>query len=484
MPIEYILLGTSLLLILSVVASKVTDRFGIPALLIFLGLGMLAGSDGIGGIQFDDPGFAQSVGVISLSLILFSGGLDTEIESIRPILRRGILLSTVGVLLTTVVLALFAQVILGFPLLEGLLLGAIVSSTDAAAVFSILSSKGASLKGRLKPLLELESGSNDPMAVFLTISMIVMVQSPELAFSSQFLINFIQQMVLGAALGILLGWATFLLVNQLRLGHEGLYPVLTLGMALFTYALTNWVGGSGFLAVYLAAIIFSRHDFIHKRSIIRFHDGLAWLVQIVMFLTLGLLVFPSRLIEVIIPGLLLALALMFIARPAGVFVSLLGSSFSWRKRTLVAWVGLRGAAPIVLATFPLLAGVPQADLIFHVIFFVVLTSVLLQGTSIPLVARWLKVDEPAPHRRLYPIEYNKFEGLTSELVEMPIPAGSPADGRRIVEMDLPDEFLIILIAREDEFMVPSGGTTLQGGDVLLVLSEQDAFDRVKKRWVA
>jgi potassium/hydrogen antiporter len=483
MPIEYILLGTSLLLILSVVASKVTDRFGIPALLIFLGLGMLAGSDGIGGIQFDDPALAQSVGVISLSLILFAGGLDTEIASIRPIMGRGILLSTLGVTLTTLVLALFAQAILGFTLLEGLLLGAIVSSTDAAAVFSILSSKGASLKGRLKPLLELESGSNDPMAVFLTISMIVMVQSPELAFSPQFLINFIQQMVLGAALGILLGWVTFHLVNQLRLGHDGLYPVLTLAMALLTYALTNWVGGSGFLAVYLAGIILSRHDFIHKRSLIRFHDGLAWLVQIVMFLTLGLLVFPSRLVEVIIPSLLLALALMFVARPAGVFVSLLGSSFSLRKQALVAWVGLRGAAPIVLATFPLLAGIPQADLIFHVIFFVVLTSVLLQGTSIPLVARWLKVDEPSPQRRLYPIEYNKFEGLKSELVELPVPAGSLADGRRIVEMDLPEEFLVILIAREDEFLIPSGGTALQGGDVMLVLSEKDALDRVKNRWM-
>jgi potassium/hydrogen antiporter len=483
MPIVFILLGVSLLLILSVVASKVTDRFGIPALLLFLVLGMLAGSDGIGGIQFDDPALAQSVGVVALAFILFAGGLDTEIEQIRPVIRRGILLSTLGVMLTTLVLALFARAILGFTLLEGLLLGAIVSSTDAAAVFSILSSKGATLKGRLRPLLELESGSNDPMAVFLTISMIVMVKSPELAFSPQFLVSFIQQMVLGAALGILLGWITFYMINQLRLGHEGLYPVLTLSMALFAYALTDWVGGSGFLAVYLAGITLSRHDFIHKRSLIRFHDGLAWLVQIVMFLTLGLLVFPSRLIDVAIPGLLLALALMLVARPVGVLISLLGSSFNFRKQIFVAWVGLRGAAPIVLATFQLLAGVPQADLIFHVIFFVVLTSVLLQGTSISTVARWLKVDAPAPPRRLYPIEYNKFQGLTSELVEMPIPVGSLADGVRIVEMGLPDEFLVILIAREDEFLVPSGGTTLQGGDVMLVLSEKEAFDRVKQHWV-
>jgi potassium/hydrogen antiporter len=482
MPIEYILLGVSLLLILSVVASKVTDRFGIPALLLFLGLGMLAGSEGIGGIFFDDPALAQYVGIVSLVMILFAGGMETPIESVRPVIRHGVLLSTLGVVITATVLAVFSQWILGFTLLQGLLLGAIVSSTDAAAVFSILSSKGVSLKGRLVPLLELESGSNDPMAVFLTTSMIMLVQSPDLALP-QFLISFLQQLVLGGLLGVLLGWVTYYLINQLRLGHDGLYPVLTMAMALFTYALTDWIGGSGFLAVYLAGIVLSRHDFIHKNSLVRFHDGLAWLVQIVMFLTLGLLVFPSRLFEVAIPGMLLALALMLIARPAGVLISLFNSSFDWRKKTFISWVGLRGAAPIVLATFPLIAGVPEADLIFHVIFFVVLTSVLLQGTSIPLVARWLKVDAPAAPRRLYPIEFNKFKGLTSELAEMPIPTGSLADGRRIVEMDLPDEFLVILIARGEEFLVPSGGTTLQGGDVMLVLSEKEAFERVKERWM-
>jgi potassium/hydrogen antiporter len=483
LPVEYILLGASLLIILSVIASKVTDRFGIPALLLFLILGMLAGSDGIGGIYFDDPALAQFVGVLSLALILFAGGLDTPVDRIRSVLMRGAILATLGVLLTAIVLALFAQAILGFSLLEGLLLGAIVSSTDAAAVFSVLRSKGVSLKGRLEPLLELESGSNDPMAVFLTISLIAMVQSPELAFSPQFLVSFIQQMVLGGTIGFALGWVAYYLINHLRLGYDGLYPVFTLSMALFTYSITNWVGGSGFLAVYLAGIVLSRHDFIHKRSLIRFHDGLAWLMQIVMFLTLGLLVFPSRLVQVAIPGLLLALALIFVARPGGVFLSMIGTRFSFREQVLVSWVGLRGATPIILATFPLLVGIPQSDLIFHMIFFVVLTSVLLQGTTIPVVARWLKVSSPAPPRRYYPIEFNKFDGLASELTEMPIPTGSAADGRRIVEMDLPDDFLVILISRGAEFLVPSGGTALQGGDVLLVLSEKESFEQVKERWV-
>jgi potassium/hydrogen antiporter len=483
LPVEYILLGASLLIILSVIASKVTDRFGIPALLLFLILGMLAGSDGIGGIYFDDPALAQFVGVLSLALILFAGGLDTPVDRIRSVLMRGAILATLGVLLTAIVLALFAQAILGFSLLEGLLLGAIVSSTDAAAVFSVLRSKGVSLKGRLEPLLELESGSNDPMAVFLTISLIAMVQSPELAFSPQFLVSFIQQMVLGGTIGFALGWVAYYLINHLRLGYDGLYPVFTLSMALFTYSITNWVGGSGFLAVYLAGIVLSRHDFIHKRSLIRFHDGLAWLMQIVMFLTLGLLVFPSRLVQVAIPGLLLALALIFVARPVGVFLSMIGTRFSFREQVLVSWVGLRGATPIILATFPLLVGIPQSDLIFHMIFFVVLTSVLLQGTTIPVVARWLKVSSPAPPRRYYPIEFNKFDGLASELTEMPIPTGSAADGRRIVATDLPDDFLVILISRGAEFLVHSGGTALQGGDVLLVLSEKESFEQVKERWV-
>ncbi|HSV85115.1 MAG TPA: potassium/proton antiporter [Levilinea sp.] len=483
LPVETILLGASLLIILSVIASKVTDRFGIPALLLFLLLGMLAGSDGIGGIYFDDAALAQFVGVLSLALILFSGGLDTSVNRIRPVISRSVMLSILGVVLTAAVFALFARAILGFTMLEGLLLGAIVSSTDAAAVFSILRSKGTELKGNLEPLLELESGSNDPTAVFLTVSMITMVKSPELAFSPLFLISFFQQMGVGAALGLLLGWVACFLVNQLRLGNEGLYPALTLSIALFTYALAHWAGGSGFLAVYLAGIVLSRHDFIHKRSLIRFHDGLAWLMQIVMFLTLGLLVFPSRLVHVALPGLLLALALIFVARPAGVMITMLGSSFSWRERTLISWVGLRGATPIILATFPLLAGVPQSDLIFNMIFFVVLTSVLLQGTTIPLVARWLKVNAPAPVRRRYPIEFNKFGNLSSELDEMLIPPGSAADGRRIVEMELPDDFLVILIARGDEFLLPSGSSVLQSSDVLLVLSEKKSFDQVKTRWI-
>ncbi|HEU65331.1 MAG TPA: potassium/proton antiporter, partial [Chloroflexi bacterium] len=445
---EYILIGASILLLMSVLVSKISDRLGIPALLLFLILGMLAGSDGPGGIYFDDPALAQFVGVVALVLILFSGGLDTEWNRVRPVIKEGLILSTLGVFITALVVGLFASVLLGFSLVEGLLLGSIVSSTDAAAVFSVLRSKGISLKGQLKPLLELESGSNDPMAIFLTVGLIQLITQPDL--SPVNLIGlFVLQMLVGAVLGYGMGRVMLFLVNRLKLGYEGLYPVLTLSLVFLTFGLTDAIGGSGFLAVYLAGIVLGHHDCIHKRSLLRFHDGLAWLMQIAMFLTLGLLVFPSRLVPIIGIGLLIAGCLMFVARPVSIFVGLLSSALNWREKTFMSWVGLRGAVPIILATFPLLARIPQAELIFNVIFFIVLTSVLLQGTSIPLIARWLRVDAPAISKRLYPIEYTPMGGLKSELKELPVPSNSHMAGKAIVELGLPADFLVILIARDN-----------------------------------
>lgn len=477
---EFVLIGASVLLLLSVLVSTVSDRFGIPALLLFLVLGMLAGADGFGRIYFDDPALAQFIGVIALVLILFSGGLDTEWEVIRPVLKEGMLLSTLGVLLTALVVGVFTSALLGLSLIEGLLVGSIVSSTDAAAVFSVLRSKGISLKGQLKPLLELESGSNDPMAIFLTIGLIQLITQPDLSPVS--LIGlFIRQMLVGAIFGYIMGRVLLFLINRLKLGYEGLYPVLTLSLVFLTFGLTDAVGGSGFLAVYLAGIVLRQHDFIHKRSLVRFHDGLAWLMQIAMFLTLGLLVFPTRLVPIVGVGLLTAICLIFVARPVGIFVSLLPSALTWREKALVSWVGLRGAAPIILATFPLLAGIPQADLIFNLVFFVVLTSVLLQGTSISAAARLLKVDAPATPKRMYPIEYVPMSGLKSELKELAVPPGSYMAGKAIVELQLPADFLIILIARDNEFVQPSGGTVVYAGDTLLALSTKQSFDAVQTK---
>lgn len=474
---EYILIGASILLFLGVIISKIADRFGIPALLLFLLLGMLAGSEGLGGIYFDDPALAQFVGVVALVLILFSGGLDTEWNLVRPVLREGVILSTLGVLITALVVGLMAHVFFGFGLVEGLLLGSIVSSTDAAAVFSVMRSKGIGLKGYIKPLLELESGSNDPMAIFLTVGLIRMITQPNT--SPIYLLGlFAQQMLIGAVLGYGMGKVMLWLINRLRLGYEGLYPVLTFSLVFLTFGLTSVMGGSGFLAVYLAGIVLGNHEFIHKRSLLRFHDGLAWLMQIVMFLTLGLLVFPSRLVPIIGVGLLIAGCLMCIARPVSVFIGLWRSTFPWRERVFISWVGLRGAVPIILATFPLLAKIPQADLIFNMVFFVVLTSVLLQGTSIPLVARWLRVDAPVVPKRAYPIECITTGELKNELKEVIIPPNSPLAGKAIVELGLPSGFLIILIARDGDFVIPCGGTVLQSGDTLLVLSDKQSLDEV------
>lgn len=477
---DYVLIAAALLLLFSVLISKISDRFGVPTLLLFLILGMLAGSDGPGGIYFDNPTQAQFIGVIALVLILFSGGLDTEWRHIQPVLKEGLLLSTLGVLITAGVAGLCAHLLLDLSLTEGLLFGAIVSSTDAAAVFSVLRSRGIHLQGKLKPLLELESGSNDPMAVFLTLGLIQWLTQPNPSVG-QMVGLFIQQMLIGAVLGLGMGRVMLFLINRLKLGYEGLYPVLTLSLVFLTYGVTAVLGGSGFLAVYLAGIVLGHYDFIHKRSLLRFHDGLAWLMQIAMFLTLGLLVFPSRLLPIVGVGLLCAAALILLARPLSVFVSLLFSSLNLREKTFVSWVGLRGAVPIVLATFPLLAGVSHADLMFNVIFFVVLTSVLLQGTTIPLMAHWLKVDAPETPRRVYPIEYTPVGGFKSELKELTLSPESPAVGKAIVELGLPDEFLIILIAREKDFILPSGGTVLQGGDTLLVLADKASFEAVQAK---
>ena len=474
---EYILIGASILVLISVLVSKVSDRFGVPALLLFLILGMLAGSDGLGGIYFDDPALAKFIGIISLVLILFSGGLDTEWHQVRPILKEGMLLSTLGVLITAVAVGFIAHLLLDLSLLESFLLGSIVSSTDAAAVFSVLGSKGINLKGRLKPLLELESGSNDPMAILLTIGLIQLITQPNLSAWTMIGL-FLQQVLIGAAVGFGMGKVMSFLINRLKLGNEGLYPVLTLSLVFLAFGLTDLLGGSGFLAVYLAGIVLRQHDFLHQKSLMRFHDGLAWIMQIAMFLTLGLLVFPSRIVPVMGVGVLIAVFLMLIARPLAVFIGLLPSRLGWRQKTFVAWVGLRGAAPIILATFPLLAKLEQANLIFNVVFFVVLTSVLLQGTSLPKVAKWLKVNAPIVPKRVYPIEYVPMGGLKSELKELPIPFDSRMSGKAIFELDLPDDFLVILIARENDFILPSGGTVLQGNDTMLVLCDGKSYEDV------
>jgi len=477
---EYVLLGVGVLLLVSVLASRASGRLGVPSLLLFLAVGMLAGSEGPGGIPFEDAYVAQSVGVVALVLILYAGGLETRWEDVRSVLGKAAALSTFGVLLTALVVGLFAAWVLGFSLLEGMLLGAIVSSTDAAAVFSVLRARGVGLKGEIRPLLEVESGSNDPMAVFLTAGLTGVLSDPGASLLG-LVPAFFQQMALGAALGYGLGRAMVAVINRLSLEYDGLYPVLSLALVVLTYAVTASLGGNGFLAVYLAGLVMGNNDFIHKQSLARFHDGLAWLMQIAMFLVLGLLVFPSRLVPIFGAGLILSLTLVLVARPLGVFLTLALTRAGWREKAMVSWVGLRGAVPIILATFPLLAGLPQAETIFNLVFFIVLTSVLLQGTTLSWVARVLGVDAPLSLRRQYPLEFVQTGGFrtANEMVEIPIEDDSPAVGRRIVELRLPKEALILLVARGDEFVVPRGGTVLEAGDRLLVLADRGARAAVR-----
>ncbi|MBE3568200.1 MAG: potassium/proton antiporter [Thermogemmatispora sp.] len=396
MHFESALLVASLLLLLSVLAWKIAGKLGIPALLLFLGLGMLAGSDGPGGIYFDNAQLAQAVGIVALVLILFAGGLETRWSVVRPALGGALLLSTLGVLLSALVVALFSAWLLHASPLEGLLLGALISATDAAAVFSVLAARNLHLSGQLLPLLELESGTNDPMAVFLTLGLIRLLSEPETPLLSVLLL-FVQQMGIGLVLGLVIGGLAIWLIRQLHLDVEGLYQVLTIALALFTYAATALLGGSGFLAVYLVGLLLGNSRVEGIERIGRFHDSLAWLMQIAMFLILGLLVFPSRLPAVALAGVLITLVSVLVARPLAVLLALLPlRRMPLREKLFVAWVGLRGAVPIVLATFPLLAGLPRAELLFDLVFFVVLASVLLQGTTVPLVAGRLGVARPAP----------------------------------------------------------------------------------------
>ncbi|MEI9943231.1 MAG: potassium/proton antiporter [Chitinophagaceae bacterium] len=466
---ENIILIGSILLIASILASKTSYKLGIPVLILFLGIGMLAGSEGIGGIYFDNPHAAQLLGIVALNLILFSGGMDTRWESVKPVLKHGISLATIGVLVTAATIGFFVYYTSEFTLLEGLLLGAIVSSTDAAAVFSILRTRKIGLKGHLRPLLEFESGSNDPMAYLLTISLISLITHGDTKIS-HLIFEFIKEMIIGGILGLVLGWLMSFTINKVALETEGLYPVLVLAMIFFTFAITNVLGGNGFLAVYLSALVLGNSNFLHKKSILRFFDGQAWIMQIIMFLTLGLLVFPSHIAPIAGSGVLIALVLIFIARPLGVFISLSFFKMKIREKLFISWVGLRGAVPIVFATYPLLAGVSKADTIFNLVFFISASSVLLQGYTLPLVADWLKVTVPKKIKKITTLEMELYDTVRSEFIEIILPGSSPAIGRAIVKLRLPKSALIVLLIRDGKYSQPNGSTLLEEGDKLLVLA--------------
>lgn len=390
--IENILLIGSVLLFISVVAGKTSYKYGVPTLLLFLTIGMLAGSDGIGGIHFDNPQIAQFIGVVSLNFILFSGGLDTSWSSVKPILKEGVVLSTFGVLFTASLVGLCVWSLTDFTFYESMLLGSIVSSTDAAAVFSILRSKSLTLKTNLRPTLEFESGSNDPMAYVLTIAFLSLVVNQDQSVTSVIPL-FFRQMAIGFIAGLLFGAGSKYVINKIRLSFEGLYPVLVIALMFITFSVTDVIKGNGFLAIYVCAVYLGNQQIVHKETILKMFDGMAWLMQIILFLTLGLLVFPSQIVPYIGTGLLISGFLIIIARPLSVLICTLPFKMKISRKLFISWVGLRGAVPIVFATYPLIAGIDKAGIIFNIVFFISVTSVLIQGTTLPFVARLLGVAE-------------------------------------------------------------------------------------------
>lgn len=389
-PIEFIILIASVLLLFGIFANNISGKFGVPALLISLCIGMLAGSDGPGGIWFDDPWEAQFIGTIALATILFAGGLETRWAEVKPLMLKGIALSTVGVLVTAVVVAAACYWIFGAELKLALLVGAIVSSTDAAAVFSVMNTAKVTLKEGLKPLLEFESGSNDPVAIMLVIGVIEWISHPTVTVGA-FVMIFVKQLALGLILGLVLGKLLVRILHGMKFDFSSLYPVLTIAAVFFIYGFTASLEGSGFLAVYIAGILVGNSRFHMKEQVKSFADSSSWIMQIFMFLILGLLVYPLQLVQVAWQGLLLSAVLILVARPLSVFASLAFCRMKVSEKLFVSWVGLRGAVPIVLATYPLLAGVQYANTIFNIVFFMVLVSILVQGTTIPLMARLCKV---------------------------------------------------------------------------------------------
>lgn len=461
------------LLLLSVLFGKISDKYGIPALLIFLSVGMLAGSDGVLGIAFDNKQITQNIGTVALIFILFSGGLDTVLKSIKPVLIDGFILATLGVFITAFVVAAALNFIYGYPLIGTLLVGAVIASTDAAAVFAILRSSGIKLKERINSLLELESGSNDPMAIFLTISVIELISTKNSFSFAAWLYDLIFQFGIGTIFGIAFGLMLPVFLNKLRLGYWGLYPVFSIGFVLMLYAVTVKCGGNGFISVYVAGIFANTKDFVHKKNLIGFHDGIAWMMQVVIFVTLGLLVNPSELPNVAFQGFVVALILMFIARPISVFVCLALSKYNFKEKLFISWVGLRGVVPIILATYPFVAGIENSQMMFNIVFFMVLFSVLVQGMSLAKVAKILGVQSDEAKTDIQhasPIFSSQFKKLT-------ISQGSQVIGKSLAELELDEKFLIVLVNRLGEISKPTGAFEFKEKDLLIVLCDDDELYR-------
>ena len=477
--IDTIILVSGVLLLLGIGSSKFSTRFGLPVLVLFLLLGMLAGSEGIGRIDFEDYGLAHAIGSLALALILFDGGLSTTIGGSRSVWKPAFVLATLGVVVTALITGVAASRILGVPLLQGLLLGSIIGSTDAAAVFAVHRSGSVSLTEQLQATLEVESGSNDPMAIFLTIGCIQMITG-QVEFGPDLVWLFVKQMSIGALVGLIGGYVTVLAVNRINLEIGGLYPVLVLAFAFLTFGIAARFEGSGFLAVYLAGIVIGNSRVVYKRGILLFHDAVAWLAQIAMFVVLGLLSFPSRLWAVAGQGLLITAVLCLVARPIAVALSIFPFRFTLREFSFLSWVCLKGAVPITLATFPLLYVVPQASLLFDVVFFVVVVSAVVQGWSLPLVARTLGLALPAPSAPPLSLEISSLRHMEGDIVDFTVAKDSRAAGRMVQDLALPEGVVIAIIARGERLIPPQGRTRIETRDHVIVVLRPDVRPLVNR----
>lgn len=474
---ENILLIGSVLIFSSIIISKTGYRFGIPTLLLFLLVGMIFGSDGLG-LQFNSAEDAQFIGMIALSIILFSGGMDTKFQDIKPVLKPGIVLSTVGVLLTTVLTGVFIYFLSGLThtnieltMMASLLLAATMSSTDSASVFSLLRSQRMNLKENLRPMLELESGSNDPMAYMLTIVLIQIISSGSELSLAVVGRDFLVQFLIGGSVGYAFGRFAVWLVNRINLSNSSLYPILLLSIVFATFTITDLLKGNGYLAVYIAGVIVGNARLVYRKEINTFMNGLTWLFQIIMFLSLGLLVNPHEMFDIAAVALLIGLFMIVIARPVSVFACLLPfRNISNKARLFVSWVGLRGAVPIIFATYPVIAGIDGSQQLFNIVFFITLLSLVVQGMSISSFARWLHLDLPEEK------EGNEFgvelpDEIDTKLEDMTLTTEMLAGGNRLKDMNIPKGSLVMLVKRGNEFIIPNGQVELHAGDKLLFISE-------------
>jgi cell volume regulation protein A len=463
-------------------ASLLASRLRLPALLLFLALGMLVGSDGAGLIAFDDYELARTIGVVALALILFEGGLTSGIAEIRPVLRPAISLALVGTLLTALVTGLGAMWMLDLTALEALLLGSILASTDAAAVFSVL--RASTLERRLARTLEGEAGLNDPVAILLVLGFIEWIELPGYGLADMVRL-FASELGIGLGMGLAVGWLAVQAFRRIRVDNAGLYPVASFAAAALGYGGAASLGGSGFLAVYLVGLFLGTANVPAKRTVATFHQGLAWVAQIALFLTLGLLVFPSQLPQALVPGTVVALVLVFLARPLATLVATAVDRFSFRERLVLGWAGLRGGVPVVLAIFPVVAGVPRSLEFFNIAFFAVVLSTLLQGLTVERLARalGLTTSEPALPQPL--AETGVIRRLGAEVVEFPVGPDDAIIGHRVRELGLPRDALVNVIVRDGSAIPPRGSTRIEAGDRLHLLVREEVawgFEPLLERW--